>query len=189
MRTMICAMLCGLVSAGSASAENFDSLYTRLDHSKDCELVKRDPESGFSDLRCPGVAGYSYLLRSTDGRESVSYGYGDEPGMATFSAFNYAGGTVEWRIEARDRNRPLAAIQRWFVADGDGEWSTQILVVSRVAQPDDAQTCVMGYVDASDGAPANLRARAIADRVSGFECTRDRPAVEAGIAAFVPPPR
>lgn len=167
-------------------AGTYDSVYTRLNHERDCRVVSSGA-GGATDLLCPGVGDYTYLLRSTDGRESVTYGYASRPGMATFGRFNYANGTVEWRVKKADPRRPLAAIQRWFLADLNGKWATQILVVSKVGQPRDQKACVIGYVDARDGAPANVRARVLADKAANFRCGTDRPSVERGIADLVPP--
>ncbi|WP_042249935.1 hypothetical protein [Paracoccus sp. PAMC 22219] len=52
-------------------------------------------------------------------------------------AFNHAGPTVEWRIAQIEGHAvPVAAIQRFHLADPGGGWATQILVVSKVGQPD-----------------------------------------------------
>jgi hypothetical protein len=47
-------------------------------------------EGDWSDVVCPGVAGYSYQISNTDGREAVTYGFAQRPGMPTFGPFNYA---------------------------------------------------------------------------------------------------
>lgn len=111
----------------------------------------------------------------------------DGPGMPTFGAFNHAGPTVKWRMaQVGGRPVPVAAIQRLHLADGNGGRSTQILVVSKVGQPDDRAACMMGYASAHDGAAANRRARRIADSAATHDCARDRPVVESS-AAQVPP--
>ncbi len=111
----------------------------------------------------------------------------DGPGMPTFGAFNHAWPTVEWRIaQVGGRPVPVAVIRRLHPANGDGGRCTQILVVSKVGQPDDRAACRMGYASAHDGAAANRRARRIADSAATHNCARDRPVVESS-AAQVPP--
>lgn len=181
------AALAVLIAPGLA--DEFTSEYTRLDQNTDCTVIASaaEGEGEWADLVCPGIAGYPYVIRYGDGRETVTYGFTGESAMTSFARFNYSNGTVEWRMRSEgDTKRPVAAIQRWFLADLDGNWATQILVVSKVAQPEpDAEACVVGYVSAHDGAPANVRARALADTAEDFSCGTDRATVERAIAEFV----
>lgn len=109
------------------------------------------------------------------------------PGMPTFGAFNHAWPTVEWRIaQVGGRPVPVAAIQCFHLANGDGGRCMQILVVFKVGQPDDRAACMMGCVSAHDGAAANRRARRIADGAATHNCAHDCPVVEPS-AAQVPP--
>lgn len=120
------------------SAAELTSEYTRNDPQRDCELMDQAApgEGDWSDIMCPGVAGYSYHISGTDGREAVTYGFAQRPGMPTFGAFNYAHATVEWRMaRVKGATLPVAAIQRFYLADQNGDWKTQILVVSKVANP------------------------------------------------------
>lgn len=97
------------------------------------------------------------------------------PGMPTFGAFNHAWPTVEWRIaQVGGRPVPVAAIQCFHLANGDGGRCMQILVVFKVGQPDDRAACMMGYVSAHNGAAANRRARRIADGAATHDCAHDR---------------
>jgi hypothetical protein len=171
------------------SAAELTSEYTRNDPQRDCKLVKQAAagEGDWSDVVCPGIGGYSYLISSTDGREAVTYGFAQRPGMPTFGAFNYAHSTVEWRVgRSRGKTVPVAAIQRFYLANQNGEWKTQILVVSKVAQRDGGGACVVGYVSANEGASANRRARELSNSAGSFRCGRDKPAVEASIRQHVP---
>jgi hypothetical protein len=170
-------------------AAELTSEYTRNDPANDCEILDQSaPDEGdWSDIVCPGVRGYSYYISGADGREAVTYGFAGEPGMPTFGAFNYAHSTVEWRLgRLNGKTVPLAAIQRFYLADGNGEWTTQILVVSKVGQPDGGGACVMGYVSANEGSSANLRAREISNGASSFRCGRDAPVIETKIRRHVP---
>jgi hypothetical protein len=185
------ALLLGLlVLASPALGQEATSAYTKVAPAEGCAEIGRNDagEGDWQDLVCPGVANYPYVLRRGDGRETVTYGFASDSGMPGFGAFNYANDTVEWRLVAGDNaTLPVAAIQRWFLADQNGAWATQILVVSRVGQPDDPGACVVGYVAAADGPAANLRARTLADTAPAFRCGADRPTVEPAIAAHVPP--
>jgi hypothetical protein len=163
------------------------SEYTRYNLDADCNLIDRAPdnEGEWADFVCTGHAGYPFVLRSSDGRESVTYGFATESGMATFAPFNYAHETVEWRVRIdRNTERPVAAIQRWFIADQDGNWSRQLLVVSKVGQPDGGGACAMAYVANTEG--ANERARQLADQlVDGFDCGSTAPTIEDGVREIV----
>jgi len=184
MKTLLVLMLAGL-SLPAMGAE-LSSAYTRLDQDKDCEVVDKAEEGDgeWADLVCPGYEGTSYMIRYGDGRETITYGDAEESGMPSFAPFNYSNGTVEWRLNA---GRPVAAIQRWYLANEEGQWQTQILVVSKVGQAADRQACVIGYVAANEGGTANERARLISNEAEAFACGTDRPVVEAAIAQFVPP--
>lgn len=186
MRLLFAAVFA--LAALPAAAAGLTSEYTRNNVDRDCKTLARSPaDEGFwVDMRCPGVAGYSYMIRESDGRQSVTYGSTERSSMPTFGAFNYAHQTVEWRMgKLNGKTVPIAAIQRFSLADGDGKWTTQILVVSKVVQRG-AGGCVVGYVSANEGAGANERARAVSDRAAAFRCGRDKPSVEAKLQEHVP---
>ena len=185
----------GAVPAGAApaGAAEFSSDYTKGDQQNGgCAVIAAAPEDeggDWADLVCPGYANYPYVISYGDGREQVTYGFASSPVMPSFGPFNYSNDTIEWRLlTEKGGKRPVAAIQRWFLADLDGKWKTQILVVSKVGQPDGSgEACVMGYVAAADGAPANERARAMADKALDWECGSEV-MVEDAIREFVPEP-
>lgn len=186
MRLLIVAAAFGAMPAAAAE---LTSEYTRNHVDRDCEIVASSPDDeGFwVDIRCPGVAGYTYMIRDSDGRQSVTYGSSERSSMPTFGAFNYAHPTVEWRMGTLNGEVvPIAAIHRFSLSDGDGEWTTQILVVSKVVQPD-SEGCIVGYVSANEGGSANERARVVSDRAAAFRCGVDEPSVEDKIRQHVPP--
>lgn len=172
-----------------ASAQTLTSDYTKVDQQKGCHVIARAAEGDgeWADLICPGYGHYPYVLSYGDGREQITYGFASDRVMPSFAPFNYANGTIEWRLVTENKaKRPVAAIQRWYLADQDGKWATQILVVSKVGQPDgNGEACVMGYVSAADGAPANERARKIADKASDFACGSEI-IVEDAVREFAP---
>ena len=187
MKALIAALALSLAAApamGQAVSE-----YTEYDVESDCSAIGRSPEGegDWADYVCPGYAGYPFVIRYTDGRESVTYGFATEAGMSTFSPFNYANGTIEWRVRIdRDIEVPVAAIQRWFLADIDGNWSREVLVVSRVGQPDGGGACAVAYIDAQTE-NANQRARQAADQLAEtFTCGSDQPMVEETVGDLVP---
>ncbi|RDE08405.1 hypothetical protein [Pelagibacterium lacus] len=165
------------------------SAYTRYTLPDDCtRIAASDGEGDWADFVCPGFGGYPFVIRYGDGRESITYGFATASGMSTFAAFNYANETVEWRIiENGETVRPFAAIQRWRLANSEGEWAHQMLVVSRVGQPSDGGACPIAFVAPTDG--ANDRARDYADRLADdFHCGTDMPVIEDLISPFVGPP-
>lgn len=182
------AAVLSLLALPVAAAE-LASEYTRNDPQRDCRVVSQSPanEGSWADIVCAGVQGYSYMIRDSDGRQSVTYGTAQQSGMPTFGAFNYAHNTVEWRMgRVNGKKTPVAAIQRFYLADVNGDWKTQILVVSKVGQPNGGGACVVGYVSANEGVRANERARALSNDAASFRCGRDKPVVEAKIRQHVP---
>lgn len=158
--------------AGFAS----DSAYTKLDLDN-CDEISADDIS--ISTRCPGYRDYDVYFVEGDLRQSLHYGPIRQEiiddAFESFAPFNYVNDTIEWRLGAD--GRPFAAIQRWFIENPgpDGtptkETTGQVLVVSRVAQPDDGLGCVIGYVDALANSEANVLARRIADNEArDFAC-------------------
>lgn len=170
---------------GPAAAAEIASAYTELDPARDCATVAMaGPDDGdWQDLVCAGWRGTPVLLSTADLRSSVFYGFppmGDRP-FETFAAFNGVGPRIEWRIEG---GRPFATIHRWTVGGAEGQRS-EVLVVSRVAQLEDRQGCVVGLVTATGHPEANEAARTLADeRARGFRCGADRPVEIGGPPGF-----
>ncbi|KGM31081.1 hypothetical protein [Inquilinus limosus] len=172
---------------GSAAGAETASAYTDLDPGRDCAVVAAaGPDDGdWQDLACAGWRGFPVLLSTADLRSSVFYGFppaGDRP-FQTFAGFNGVGPRIEWRIEG---GRPFAAIHRWTVDGADGR-RTEVLVVSRVAQLEDRQGCVIGLVTATGHPNANEAARRLADeRARNFVCGTDTPIEIGAVPAFTP---
>lgn len=150
----------------SASAAEVTSEYTAFDTETDCVVVSSsgDGEGDWADLVCPGYKGYPVLIFYSDLRESLFYGFPPVfdrvPDYMSFSGFNRTGPTIEWRMAPRgDSTVPFATIHRWFVADPEfpGD-DTEVLVVRKVAQLDQRQGCVVGFVVASGNPNANDQA-------------------------------
>lgn len=170
-----------------------DSAYTKL-HAEDTCKVTAEPaedEGGdWSELLCTGYGDYPVYLSYADARESMFYGFppGDKPtSWESFNGFNGVSGTIEWRL---DKGVPFATILRWSIATDVPEKNIEVLVVSKVAQPDDHDGCVVGYVVAPDNPGHNVQAREIADdHARGFACWRDEPVVRAGSVPLPTPAR
>lgn len=160
--------------AGPARAN--ESVYTDLDLDR-CQTIATDEMGAL--MKCRGYKDYPIHFAEGDLRQSVLYGPVRaeliEGAFESFAAFNHIHTKVEWRLDAS--GRPFAAILRWFIENvGDTGMPTkeaegQVLVISRVAQPQDGLSCVVGYVDALSNANANELARAVADREArDFAC-------------------
>lgn len=182
-------VLCLAALVLPAGAAELTSEYTKFDSEKDCQVIDTAEDEDWSDLVCPGFGHYPFYIAYGDGRENITYGFSGDLGMSGFWPFNYANDTIEWRVE-RNGNaaRPWAAIQRWFIADNEGNWKHQVLVVSRVGQPggEDGGACVMAYVSAADGEAANVRAREFADKAAAYDCGNDAVVIEEAVQAFLP---
>lgn len=185
----ILAILAMLIAFGAplrgATAE---SVYT--DTTLDgCEnLIKpseEDPDMGNISMKCSGYKGYAFYFKEYDVRQSTYFGYlSDEilgGGGETFAVFNHIGDKIEWRLD--DKGVPRATILRYVMEnmnpttyDPDPALYGQVLVVSRVGQPEDETGCVTAYVDALANKDANEMARKLADeQAPGFPCGREKP--------------
>ncbi len=153
-----------------------DSVYTDLDLDR-CKTVTSDDMGAV--MTCGGYRSYQVHFAEGDLRQSVFYGpiRKDilEQGFESFEPFNRVNNRIEWRVDGT--GRPYAAILRWFIENvgengvPDEKSTGQVLVVSRVAQPNDRMGCVVGYVDALANPQANELARAVADKYAvGFAC-------------------
>lgn len=153
-----------------------ESVYTDLDLDR-CETIAAD-DMGAS-MKCKGYKDYPIYFAEGDLRQSVLYGPVRaeliEGAFESFAPFNHVNTKVEWRLD--NSGRPVAAILRWFLENvGDTGMPTkeaegQVLVIARVAQPDDGLSCVVGYVDALSNGNANELARKVADNEArDFAC-------------------
>lgn len=170
-------VLCILAALTASAAQAGESAYTDIDLDA-CQTLAED-DLGVS-LKCAGYRAYPVYFTEGDLRQSVFFGpirkeLIDE-GFESFSPFNYIGNKIEWRLDPS--GKPFAAILRWFIENPDEatgaptEKSTgQVLVISRVAQPQDGLGCVVGYVDALANPKANELARTVADtQAMDFAC-------------------
>ncbi|MCB1444579.1 MAG: hypothetical protein KDJ87_01945 [Rhizobiaceae bacterium] len=159
------------------AADAGESVYTDLVLAACKTLVAPDPDEpggDFMSARCPGLGDYAVIFKEGDLRQSLHYGYIKpslvEHAFESFGQFNHMNPKIEWRVDAG--GRPYAAIQRFFV--GDAENQGQVLAISRVGQPDDAEGCLVGFVDALANKDANMLAREVADSVApSFRCGED----------------
>ncbi|MBD0413999.1 hypothetical protein [Oryzicola mucosus] len=179
MRQFFAALLLFALS-GSAEAEEIVSAYTEFDIDRDCAVTERatEGEGTFSNYVCNGYRGFPVILSVDDMRESIVYGFpgADKTAWESFSGFNSAGPRIEWRLATYEgMELPFATIRRWFVHDPDeDDKKLEILVVSKIGQPGEADGCVVGLVMATGKPDANDMARIIADRQArDFACGAD----------------
>lgn len=195
-------MLTAASLGGTAPPDSVEGAYTTLDFERGCTVLDRVQEGepgSWVRMVCDGYRGYPVFYSEGDLRVSLAYGFpdagGEGPGWESFASFNHVDSIVEWRREITETSaRPFAAIQRWFVYAGDGsghgeEDDREVLVVSRVAQPDDGEGCVVGYVDAEANRAPDELARRVADEVArGFRCGTDEPAYHGETTEATPRP-
>lgn len=175
-----------------ARAGAISSAYTDLDWKKDCVTYGQaaDGEGDWADLACAGYRGYPVMIAYDDERESLFYGFPATDMTAvweSFSAFNAATGKVEWRIETDgDRAVPFAAIHRRSVSDAENpDRSIEVLLVSKVAQPEAKEGCTVGLVLATGNPQANEQARGIADeKARDFKCGKDSRVTVGAVPSF-----
>jgi hypothetical protein len=180
MRTAILAAATLVALSISTQAGGITSAYTKIDFQKTCKVLEEIEEGVSVSMLCEGYKGYGVHFAEGDLRQAVRFGHIDANSNALWQSFgqwNRIGATVEWRLKD---GRPQAAILRWFIENIDDAGSAdptkvgQVLVVSRVAQPEDKQACVAGYIDARANKDANVLARRIADTIAPtFKCGKD----------------
>ena len=163
------AMLLGLATPAQAA---FNSSYTDLD--LDLCLVLEADDFGAS-WSCPGYKGYPLMVRESDLRFSLEYGFNidaNQNGRQTLSPFNTLAPKMEWRLSNKlGRWMPIATIVRYHTADPEtGEDKGQVLVVTQLVE---GNTCHVAYVDALANEDANTLAREAADRSGSFDCATD----------------
>lgn len=167
------------------------SVYTSAVIDQGCEALKtptpEDVDMGAESLRCAGYKNYPFYYNTYDGRTSTYFG---DLGQSildgageTFEVFNYInnGDKIEWRLD--DKGVPRATILRYHTQnlnpvsyEPDAEHEGQVLVISRVGQPDDKTGCVTAYVDALENKNANELARKLADeQAPTFPCGKQKP--------------
>lgn len=176
-----------LMSVNYAAAKNIDSAYTKLDFENGCVWKKpaSEEEAGMGGSAiCNGYIykGYSWPVYFAEGdiRQFVSFGsVSDLNGLAGgFAEWNAVNTTIEWRL---DNRKPFATILRWFIdnvnpdtGNADKKYRGNVLVITTVAQKNNMQSCVIGYVDARANKNANVIARKIADKYGdNFICGID----------------
>jgi hypothetical protein len=154
------------------------SVYTKLDFDNNCIPLSTYEAGG--TFSCGGYKGFAITFSEGDLRQSLFFGHvgpwfrGADGGEAfvSFSPFNAAGDTIEWRLN--DAGVPFATILRWSVNANGGDDTKPIhsvLVVSRVGQPGEAVACPVAYIDAGTTPDANAVAREVADRLAAsFPC-------------------
>lgn len=176
---LVLATSLALQPAIAVSASDISSAYTKVDFEKGCTTfaAPEDGEGDWANSTCDGYKGYPALVYYGDARESWYYGFpksGDlAPRWESFGGFNAAGDTIEWRIMTEyGLTRPFATIRRWFVSRADDSAKQdEVLVVTRVGQPGEADGCVIGYVMATGNPGANEQAREMADtKALSFVC-------------------
>lgn len=182
-------VLLPLVAALPFPALAAESVYTDAGIDK-CENRLKEPDQvdldmGVVSVKCAGYKDYPFYFDENDVRQSTYFGHLSEEILdgagETFEVFNHIGDKIEWRLD--DKGAPRATILRYVLEtmnpktfEPDPALYGQVLVVSRVGQPDDRTGCVTAYVDALANKDANAMARKLADeQAPGFACGRDKP--------------
>ena len=154
-----------------AAAGAISSAYTSFDikHCKVLDAANPAEEWGGSWL-CAGYGGLKVYVAEGDLREMLAYGRNPRKHCAatqSFSAFNSAFPTIEWRLDA---GKPFAVIQRFSVSrPDDSDKSETWLAVTRL---EDGNSCRAAVIKGSMP-KANALARQAADQSRGFDCLRD----------------
>ena len=186
-KSVLIALGISTLWAAAAPSLAAESAYTDvdLDHCQTLDKPAAGEPGDFISMRCKGYKTYPLYFKEADLRQSVFYGFLDQQiidnASESFAPFNHIGKKVEWRLD--ETGKPYAAILRFHIENSnpdtgipDKQSAGQVLVISRVGQPDDRRGCVVGYVDALANPDPNQRARQVADEMAaGFVCGKDEP--------------
>lgn len=200
--TLRTALLTFALLGLAVSAQAASSVYTSASTDKGCENLltpsQEDQDMGNVSLKCPGYKGYPFYFHEYDVRQSTYFGFLSkeilESAGETFAVFNHIGDKIEWRLD--DQGVPRATILRYTMEnmnpetyETDKKLYGQILVVSRVGQPDDMTGCVTAYVDALENKDANEMARKLADeQAPDFMCGQEKPVFHGKVGKRVSEP-
>lgn len=163
------ATLLLLLAAGTAAAS--DSMYTDLTEDR-CETVKVDEETGSSEQRCPGTAGYDLVVLDDDSRVSVTVVTPDgkehplDYWTVVTHAFSSLGEKAEWRVVQKEgRTVPVSLIVRVRSVDPATSRPLSFLAVAKITPE---SICVTDVIPSSP--TANEEARRAADSAAGRPC-------------------
>lgn len=179
-RLMTLAGLAALI-AGAASAQEYESTYTRIDDEA-CTWVEQEDQP-VSDTTCPGFAGWEVLIVSGEHGQAEAYrspagetsDYITPPTRGLFGGY---GEVIEWRLSG---GVPFATIHRYvndtpemMDPDNAGQWHT--LIVTALRPGTDIVACAAAYIDASSLPNANEIARQASDYLAiNWQCGVEEP--------------
>ena len=176
IRYLLLLICIALFTAGTASAQGVQSIYTDL-RGKGCKTLERDDEAaGYLLEECQGVAGYKVHLAHGDDRSNIEIvgpegsKYDLNFGQIGGGGFSSLGAKAEWRVKkAQGKLVPIALIVRFdLVTDSSRpEKTTSYLVVSKITP---REVCRIGRVE--PGPNANQEARRMADGSASKPCIK-----------------
>ncbi len=166
----IIASLVAAFAVTFPAAAGTTSTYSTISPDK-CRQLTADVESGSVTFSCPGINSIDVWVGEGDLRTFLAYGPNPLKqcvSQQTFSAFNVAGPTLEWRL---DGGVPFATIIRYKMNNGQNR-EFNFLTVTTLRG---GQACHIAYVDGS--LPKhNQTARDLADTTARtFDCATDTP--------------
>lgn len=189
LRTVFCTLPALILLGLGAPAHAASSVYTSAATDKGCQNIgtpaPEDADMGSISLKCVGYKDYPFYFNAYDNRESTYFGYLSKEILdgagETFETFNYVSDKIEWRLD--DKGVPRATILRYAIqnlnpaiSEPDKAHEGQVLIISRVGQPEDMTGCVTAYVDALENKDANELARKLADeQAPSFPCGKQEP--------------
>lgn len=148
------------------------SAYTSFDLKK-CKVLRApvpDEEDGGSSL-CKGYGKLKMYFSEGDLRTTIAFGTNPQDHCASgqsFGHFNSVNAAIEWRLH---NGKPLATIQRWYVAQGDDAPKDKDWLVVTKLEP--TNSCRMAVIEGALP-QANAKAREVADQLSPtFKCETD----------------
>jgi hypothetical protein len=157
------------------AGEAATSVFTELGGSA-CVLVSKEPTTGATSRRCPGVGGMKLLVHDDDERMSITVVTEDRKEHpldywhVVTPAFSQLGERAEWRVvKLRGKIVPIALIARvTSTSDADGKpVSKSYLAVSKITS---SEICVTDRID--PGPHANEAARTAAETSCQRACRR-----------------
>ena len=170
------ATLYQVVTRPLGASAQITSMYTGTS-GKGCRTIRTFKETGDSEWRCPGVAGYQLEVAEGDLRMNITVVAPNGKksdlnywGVIT-SGFSSLGDKAEWRVQKTGgKTVPIALIVRVNASENPEapEKTTSYLAVAKITPQ---KTCVTDKIGPS--ATANEDARRAADTSANKQCLED----------------
>ena len=161
-------LLIWIASEGLSAHSDFESAYTSIKF-EECSTLSSDEMGG--SFKCQNYHDINVEISEGDLRQSITLirnkkRYPLELWSSVSPAFSSLGDKIEWRFDKKNKQRPIAMINRFTTETGErSEKKTSYLVVSKIT---DNEICVVGKILPQKN--QNILARKMANKAKKMPC-------------------